>query len=71
MVEKNVMRHTTNGEASNSFDEVRPWFVIDPHNLKLGFATDGLNYFGHMSSANITWHVRNIQFMWFSDVCTG
>ena len=57
VVEKNVMRHPADGKAWQHFDEDHVPFAADPRNLRLGFATDGFNPFGHMSSTYSMWPV--------------
>ena len=49
------MRHPADGKTWEHFDEVHKPFATDPRNLRLGFATDGLNPFGLMSSTYSTW----------------
>ena len=51
------MRHPAYGKAWQHFDEDNVPFVADPRNLRLGFAIDGFNPFGHMSSTYSTWPV--------------
>ena len=47
--ESNIMIHPSDGEAWESFDERYPEFTREPHNVRLGLATDGFNPFGNMS----------------------
>jgi hypothetical protein len=55
--EANVMRHPTDGDAWKDFDGKHGDFAEDARNLRLEFATDGFNPFGHMSSAYSMWPV--------------
>jgi hypothetical protein len=55
--EANVMRHPADCDAWKYFDGKHEGFAKDARNLRLGFATDGFNPFGHMSSAYSMWPV--------------
>ncbi|XP_060672748.1 uncharacterized protein LOC125422037 [Ziziphus jujuba] len=44
-----VLRHPADGEAWKHFDEQYPIFAMDPRNVRLGTATDGLNPFSNLS----------------------
>jgi hypothetical protein len=40
-----VLRHPADGEAYKSFDARYPGFASDPHNVRLGLASDEFNHF--------------------------
>ena len=55
--EANIMRHPGDGDAWKYFDEKHGEFAKDARNLRLGFATNGFNPLGHMSSAYSMWPI--------------
>lgn len=57
VVEENVLRHPSDGEAWKDLDKRYPWLAQEPHHLRLGLATDGFNPFGTMSSSYSVWPV--------------
>ncbi|KAI9191108.1 hypothetical protein LWI28_003684 [Acer negundo] len=56
-VEDGLMRHSADYEAWKNFDNRYPDFASDPHNVRLGLASDGFNPFGTMSISHSTWPV--------------
>jgi hypothetical protein len=56
-VDDGVLRHPVNSIAWKTFDEKHRSFALDPHNVRLGLASDGFNLFGTMSIAHSTWPV--------------
>lgn len=57
IVEENVLRHPSDGEAWKDLDKRYPWLAQEPRHLRLGLATDGFNPFGTMSSSYSVWPV--------------
>ncbi|XXG47862.1 hypothetical protein AAC387_Pa02g2430 [Persea americana] len=55
--EDNVYRHPADSQAWEEFDKGYPWFTKDPHNVRLGLASDGFNPFGNMSNSYSMWPV--------------
>ncbi|XP_062089141.1 uncharacterized protein LOC133795700 [Humulus lupulus] len=55
--ENGVLRHPADGQAWKTFDKNYPAFAMDPRNMRLGLATDGLNPFGNMSTTYNMWPV--------------
>ncbi|GJW19327.1 Myb domain protein 62 [Tanacetum coccineum] len=49
--------HPADIEAWKHLGRIDPLFVSDPHNIRLGLATDGFNPFGNLSSSYNTWPV--------------
>ncbi|KAL3839070.1 hypothetical protein ACJIZ3_023661 [Penstemon smallii] len=52
-----TMVHSADSVAWKDFDKQYPWFGQDPHNIRLGFATDGFNPFGNMNNSYSIWSV--------------
>ncbi|XP_060668913.1 uncharacterized protein LOC107433057 [Ziziphus jujuba] len=57
-----VLRHPGDGEAWKHFDEQYPIFAMDPHNVRLGAATDGFNPFSNMSTSYSMWPVMLVPY---------
>ena len=51
------MRHPVDSEAWNAVDERWPEFSLEPNNLRLGLAADGINPYKNMSSTYSCWPV--------------
>ena len=49
-----VMRHLADSEAWKEFGDKYVEFASDPHNVRLGLATDGFNLYGNMSTMHST-----------------
>jgi hypothetical protein len=49
------MCHLADSRAWKHLDNLYPEFVSDPHNVKLGLASDGFNPFGMLNVAYTTW----------------
>ncbi|KAL0015152.1 hypothetical protein SO802_002221 [Lithocarpus litseifolius] len=56
-VNDGLMRHLADSEAWKSFDSKYIEFSSDPRNVRLGFAVDGFNLYGNMSTTYSTWPV--------------
>uniref|UniRef100_J3N129 Transposase-associated domain-containing protein n=1 Tax=Oryza brachyantha TaxID=4533 RepID=J3N129_ORYBR len=60
IVQDNVLRHPSDGEAWKDLDKRYPWLEQEPRHLRLGLATlatDGFNLFGIMSSSYSVWPI--------------
>lgn len=55
--EEGILRHPTDGEAWKDFDKPFPWFAQDPHNVRLGLASDGSNPIANMYNSYSMSHV--------------
>jgi hypothetical protein len=51
------MRHLVDFRAWKDVDNLYPEFAYDPHNVRLGFASDGFNPFGMLNVTHTTWPV--------------
>ena len=51
------MRHLVDSEAWNAVDERWPEFSLEPNNLRLGLAADGINPYKNMSSTYSCWPI--------------
>ncbi|XP_059635684.1 uncharacterized protein LOC132277860 [Cornus florida] len=60
--EANELRHPANSKAWEDFDNKHSWFVVDPHNVRVGLATDGFNPFGNMSNSYSMWPVMIVPY---------
>ncbi|XXG58741.1 hypothetical protein AAC387_Pa04g0977 [Persea americana] len=60
--EDNVYRHPADSQAREEFDKGYQWFAKDPHNVRLGLASDGFNPFGDMSNSYGMWPVMLIPY---------
>jgi hypothetical protein len=49
-----VLRHPTDGQVWQSFDNLHPEFAADSRNVRLGLCSDGFNPFGKMSISHST-----------------
>jgi hypothetical protein len=49
LVQDGKMRHPANSMAWKHVDEKYEDFALDPHNVRLGLASDGFNPFGMMN----------------------
>ena len=56
-VKDGVLRHPADSKAWHKLDEINDSFTLEPHNVRLGLATDGFNPFGNMSVSYSTWPV--------------
>jgi len=56
-IKDGILRHPTDGKAWKDFDKKNSTFAAEPHNVRLGLASDGFNLFGVMSSTHSTWSV--------------
>jgi hypothetical protein len=54
---RNALRHPANTPVWKRFDEKFPKFASESHNIPFGFATDGFNPFGMLSSTHSCWPV--------------
>ncbi|KAL5807331.1 hypothetical protein ACOSQ4_030064 [Xanthoceras sorbifolium] len=52
-----VLRHPADGQAWKEFDQLYPSFSQDPHNVRMGLASDGFNPFGNMHNSYNLWPV--------------
>ncbi|KAA0045820.1 uncharacterized protein E6C27_scaffold243G003450 [Cucumis melo var. makuwa] len=52
-----VLRHSADAEGWKHFDYEYHDFASNPHNVRLGLASDGFNSFGQMSTSYSMWHV--------------
>ncbi|XP_071699426.1 uncharacterized protein [Rutidosis leptorrhynchoides] len=52
-----LLRHPTDSPAWKTFDHQNREFTKEPHNVRLGLASDGFNPFGNMSVSHSTWPV--------------
>ena len=52
-----VLKHPADAEGWKHFDYEYPDFASNPHNVRLGLASDGFNSFGQMSTSYSMWHV--------------
>jgi hypothetical protein len=48
-------RHAGDSKAWAHIDSTWPQFVVDPHNVQLGLALDGVNPFGNQLTTWSTW----------------
>ncbi|XP_041011477.1 uncharacterized protein LOC121255266 [Juglans microcarpa x Juglans regia] len=51
------MRHSIDSRVWKDFDNKYGWFAADPHNVRLGLASDGFNPFNNMSKPYCIWPV--------------
>ena len=56
-VDDGIMRHPTDSEEWKEFDLQHPDFALEPHNVRLGLATDGFNSFGNMNNNYNMWPI--------------
>ena len=56
-VDDGIIRHPTDSEEWKEFDLQHPDFALEPHNVRLGLATDGFNPFGNMNNNYSMWPV--------------
>ena len=49
-VDDGIMGHPTDSEEWKEFDLKHPDFALEPHNVRLGLATNGFNPFGNMNN---------------------
>ncbi|XXG84911.1 hypothetical protein AAC387_Pa11g0115 [Persea americana] len=56
-VNDGVLRHPADAEAWKEFDKMHNSFSQDPHNVRLGLASDGFNPFSNMSTSHSIWPV--------------
>jgi len=52
-----LLRHAANSPQWKKIDSLYLEFGSDPRNLRLGFATDGMNLYGNLSSKHSSWPV--------------
>ena len=52
-----ISRHPADNEEWKEFDVQHPRFAFEPHNVRLGLATDGFNPFGNMNNSYSMWLV--------------
>ncbi|XP_015168561.1 uncharacterized protein [Solanum tuberosum] len=52
-----IMRHSADSMAWKSFDELHPSFAIEPHNVRLGLASDGFQPFHNSKTSHSIWYV--------------
>jgi hypothetical protein len=52
-----VLRMHAYGYAFNKIEETWPHFKVEPHNLRLSLAVDGVNPFGEFISTYSVWPV--------------
>lgn len=57
VIKEGVLRHSADCEAWKDFDKSFPWFAQDPHNVRLGLASDGSNPIANMYNSYNMWHV--------------
>ena len=51
------IRHVADSLQWKKIDSLFPDFGVEPRNLRLGFATDGMNPFGNLSTNHTSWPV--------------
>jgi hypothetical protein len=56
-VDDGISRHLADSEEWKEFDVQHPLFALEPHNVRLGLATDGFNPFGNMNNSYSMWPV--------------
>lgn len=56
-VNDGILRHPADSPAWKTFDYLHPSFSSDPHNVRLGLASDGFNPFKTMSTVYSTWPI--------------
>ncbi|XP_060168937.1 uncharacterized protein LOC132599669 [Lycium barbarum] len=56
-VDDGIMRHPTDSMEWKSFDELRPSFAAEPHNVRLGLASDGFQPFRSSKTSYSIWPV--------------
>ena len=56
------LRHPADGRAWKAFDNLFKLFTLDPCNIRLGLASDGLNPFHTMSITYSTWLILLIPY---------
>ena len=67
--DKNVNRHLVDAQAWKEFDAKHKWFVDEPHNVRLGLASDGFNPFSDMSNAYSMWPIMVVLYNFPSWMC--
>jgi len=53
----NILRHPVDSPQWKKIDETFPDFGVEPRNLRVGLATDGMNPYGNLSSKHSSWPV--------------
>lgn len=61
-IKDGVLRHPGDFDTWKSFDEFNLGFARDPHNVKLGLATNRVDLFGNLSISYSTWSMIVIIF---------
>ncbi|KAM3378884.1 hypothetical protein P3S68_011297 [Capsicum galapagoense] len=56
-VDDGIMRHPDDSMAWNSLDEHYPLFIVKPHNIRLGFDSDGFQPFRNSKTTHKIWLV--------------
>jgi hypothetical protein len=56
-VDDGISRHPADSEEWKEFDVQHPRFALEPHNVRLGLATDGFNPFGNMNNSYSMWPI--------------
>ena len=56
-VNDGVLRHPADSKEWKQFDELHVSFASDPHNVRLGLASDGFNPFDNMTNSYSMWPV--------------
>ncbi|CAK9158322.1 unnamed protein product [Ilex paraguariensis] len=61
-VDDGLPRHPADTEAWKEFDKMHESFAQDPHNVRLGLASDGFNPFSNMSTTYCIWPVFRVPY---------